>query len=124
MKKIEIKDSVFKTAVVFIYNCSQKELNKYLKSVGAREIEEKDNTLGCLCRTKEGIYRIIYVEKFNKKNVEDNAVLIHELFHLVIRICEDKGVPNVSNIQTGDCGDETGAYLIEFYYNSIINKVK
>jgi len=57
--------------------------------------------------------------KFNLTQ-EYRATLVHELFHLVVRISEDKGVPIISNIQTGQVGDETSAYMLEYYYNEII----
>lgn len=125
MKTIRIKDDIFKTEVLIIFNASVKEANKYLEKIGNKYlIGDDNNVLAQLVRTNNGLYRIIYFKKLNK-NKEPLANLVHELFHLVIRICDDKGVPNIARIEeNGYCGDETGAYLIEFYYNKIIEKLK
>lgn len=63
-------------------------------------------------------FRIVWIKEL--KNI---GCLVHELFHLVIRIMADKGIPVVANIQTGECGDETAAYLLEFYLNECLNKI-
>ena len=123
MKLIKILNDIFKLEILVIANCSTKEANEYFKKIKNKYfIEDDKNTVGQLVKAFHGQYRIIYLEKLNKSQ-RSRAELVHELFHLVIRICEDKGVPNVPNIHTGHCGDETGAYLIEFYYNKIMEKV-
>jgi isochorismate hydrolase len=115
-----IIEPVFKTEVLFISNCSIKEANKYLKKIGnKRLIDDDENTAGCLIRDNNNLFRIIWSE-----NIKQKGEVVHEIYHLITRILEDKGIPNVSNIQNGMVGDETGAYLMEFYYNQIFNKLK
>lgn len=124
MKIIKIINDIFKLEILVVANCTTKEANKYLKKIDNKWFIECDtrDTVGQLVRAFHGQYRIIYLEKLNKSQ-QSRAELVHELFHLVIRICDDKGVPNVPNIHTGHCGDETGAYLIEYYYNEIMKRL-
>jgi len=122
---IKINDKIFKTRVVVIANCNPKECNEELKGMKNKYfVEDKDSNLaGRLVQANHGLWRILYMPTLNLRQ-ESRGVLAHELFHLVVRICEDKGVPITANIQTGQCGDETGAYMLEYYYNEIIDLYK
>lgn len=122
---IKIRDKIFKASVVLIANCTPAECNAELKKLNNKYFvrDEDKNVAGRLVQGNHGMYRIIYMPKLNLGQ-ECRGVLVHELFHLVVRICEDKGVPIVPNIQTGHCGDETGAYMLEYYYNEIIDLLK
>lgn len=124
MKKIKpflITDGVFKTEVLFLIGHTAEEANRYLRKIKNKHLfdEKEKNIAGMLLKTNVDMYRIVFWP--DGKNIYE---LVHELFHLVIRICEDKGVPNVPNIHTGHCGDETGAYLIEFYLKEVLKKIK
>lgn len=122
MNILTINEKVFQTQIVIIGNASEKEANKYLKSIkNPYLIEEEQNMAARLVKTKLEIYRILYIKDLSKKNIPK---LSHEIFHLVVRICEDKGVPIVPNIHTGHCGDETAAYLMEFYMDQVLSKIK
>lgn len=124
MKKILIEESVFKTEVLFIYNCSPKEVNDYLKKTGkAIDIRDYLNFIGTLYKTPQEVYRIVYVEKY-KKNADWLSVLAHEILHLVIEICNDKGVPIYTNLDNAERLDETACYLMEFYMSEFIKKAK
>lgn len=124
MKIIKIQENVFKTDVLIIANCTLRECDTYLKSIKNKYLAydpNYTNVLGRMIRTNNDVYRIIWIGKLDKKNI---TTLVHELFHLVIRICEDKGVPIIPNVQNGMCGDETAAYLYEFYFREIYKKIK
>lgn len=118
MKKFIIKEDVFKTVCLFIFNCNEDEYVEELKKYGIKENKVGEYVCGSVVKLGDKFFRIIWVE--NAKNKEE---LMHEIFHLVIRICFDKGVPIRANIETGECGDETAAYLMEFYVKKILEKL-
>lgn len=122
MKEFIIKDEVFKTEVLFITNCGYKEATKRLKRRGFTE-ELDEYTIGTVVKAKGSFFRIVWLEKFSFKK-EHFCNLIHELFHLVVRIMQDKGVPIKANIETGECGDETAAYLLEYYVGECMKILK
>jgi hypothetical protein len=117
--EIIIKDDVFKTEVLFIFNCSQKEFQRRVKRYGIEETGIDNYTSGTVIHAKQRFFRIVWVKKFSKNYLSE---FIHELFHLVVRICDDKGVPIKANIEMGECGDETAAYLMEFYVSKILGE--
>jgi hypothetical protein len=119
MKEFTIDEHIFKTSTVFLIGCSSKEFQKRLKRLGGKTNFVDGYICGTVIPSSEGYFRIVWVE--DKKDI---GGIIHELTHLVVRICNDKGVPIKANIETGDCGDETFAYLMEFYTNQIIKKLK
>jgi len=117
MKIIKIKDDIFKTETLFILDCSPEEANCYLKKIGNKDfIDEHDENIdGELIKdSRYNVERIIWVRSFSRTRP---SILIHEIFHLVIRICTDKGIPVSSD------GDETGAYLMEFYVRKILKEL-
>lgn len=126
MNLIKIENKLFKANVYFISNCTPDECRSFLKKKNNKYSLEPSfgsNMAGTIIRANNGLYRIIYMPKFNLGQ-ESRGTLIHELFHLVVRLSEDKGLPIVSNIQTGQVGDETSAYMIEYYYNEIVEQFK
>lgn len=126
MKIISFDDKLFKARVHFICNCTPEECNNYLKKKKNKYLLHDnftENMTGTVIPANHGMYRIVYLPKFNLGQ-EMRATLVHELFHLVVRMCGDKGVPIISNIQTGQVGDETGAYMLEYYYNEIVEQFK
>lgn len=119
IKEFVIKDAVFKTSVLFLVNCNYDEANKRLRRRGI-DAQLREYEVGTVMKIDdETFFRIVWVEKF-----KDLGVLVHELLHLVVRIVEDKGVPIKANHKNGECGDETAAYLLEFYFNECVKKLK
>lgn len=127
MIRIKITDPVFKTEPLFILNCSYNELRNYLvKQFNCDVSEESDNhgeILGKMITYSVAPHRIVYIKDFNFKT-EDWGIVSHEIFHLVTRICQDKGVPILSHIENGECGDEAAAYLFEFFFSEFMTKIK
>ena len=119
--KFIIKERTFKTRTLFVLNCGFKEFAKIVKSYGI-EVENLGKFInGMVLSSNDNKYffRTIWYE-----DAKDFGGLIHEVFHLVVRICDDKGVPIKAHIETGQCGDETAAYLLEFYTNEVFKKLK
>ena len=125
-KDFIIDEHIFKTSTRFIIGCSGKEFDKRLKKINGKKntnYDRKEVLGGYVCGTvipsTEGYFRLVWIE-----DSKDFGGIIHELSHLVVRICEDKGLPIKANIETGDVGDETFAYLLEFYTNEVKKKLK
>ena len=127
MIRFKITDPVLKTEPLFILNCSYNELRHYLiKNFNCDVSEESDNggeVLGKMITYSVDPRRVVYIRDFNFKT-EDWGIVAHEIFHLVTRICQDKGIPIVSHINPRECGDEAAAYLYEFFFNEFMNKMK
>jgi len=128
MLKLTIKNEIFNRDLLVLANCSVQEADKYLTKIGSKhfigdEQRARVKVAGKLIPTTADYYNCAYVAKLDKK-IENQGTLIHELFHFIVRLCEDKGVPIISNIQTGEVGDETAAYLMNYYYEAIMSKVK
>ena len=122
MKKFIVDNPVFKREVLVMTDCSRKEANKYLLSLGNKLFfEESDDAIGGLCVGQEGVFNLMHLNTLSK-DIDSMGCLVHEIAHLVVRLCEDKGVSVISNIQNGGVGDEVFAYLSEFYFNEIMNK--
>jgi hypothetical protein len=117
-----VSDDIFKTSVLFIFNCNAADFQARAKKCGV-EWKCGEYVCGTVVPGGDGqFFRIVWVEKVSLKP-EDIGTLAHEIAHLVVRICADKGVPICSNIQTGECGDETFAYLTEFYMIQCLSRV-
>jgi hypothetical protein len=118
MKPFKVREDVLKTEVLFLLGMSAKEANEHLKSIGNKHLlnEEVKGVAGQLLMINNGMYRIVWSEKFSLTNI---ACVAHELFHLVVRILDDKGIHITVNDKCGYCGDEIGAYLLEFYLEKI-----
>lgn len=127
MDVVLIREEVFKVTTRFLVNCTRDEGNCYLKKIyGVENAIPKDcdgTMLSFNLESKhrvEKAERVIWIDRFNPKNPEDLGVLGHEVFHLVVRICEWKQVPIVANHPNGDCGDETAAYLLDYYISEFL----
>jgi hypothetical protein len=119
MKEFTIDEPVFKTSTVFLIGCSGKEFQKRIKKWGGEKELDGGYVCGTVIPSKKGYFRIVWSE--DKKDI---GGIVHEISHLVVRICDSKGIPIKANIETGECGDETFAYLMEFYTNQVIKKLK
>ena len=120
VREFIIEDRVFKTQVLFILNCSGKEFARRAKNYGV-EKEMDEYVTGTVVDGADGnIFRIVWYEELSLREL---GGLAHEVFHLVVRICEDKGIPIKANIEDGRCGDETAAYLLEFYMKELTKRI-
>ncbi len=122
-KEFIIKDDIFKTSVLFVVNCDQNEFKRRVKSRGAKDVDLSEYSCGTVIGAGGNFFRAVWVKNFTKKP-RDIAEFAHEVVHLVVRICDDKGVPIKANIETGEVGDETFAYLTEFYMDKGLNQLK
>lgn len=124
MKSFTILEGVFKTGPYFVFGCTGEELKKHVKKTHAIDIEApKSAGTQITVKDKSGTSRILWVPEVPNRP-EIIGRLVHEIFHLVVRICRDKGVPIVANIETGECGDETAAYLMEYFYIECMKRLR
>ena len=114
LKKKFIKEPIYKTEVMFLGNCDYKQMAEVIRKRGYDIDEEyfKDSDGAQLnFIDKENGIRIVWFESL-KKDADSIGVAVHEIFHLVVRILDWKGI-----IITPEKNlDEVGAYLIEYYF--------
>lgn len=123
MKTFTIVEPVFKTEPLFIGNCTRDEAKQYLSQrfkVGADIPVDCGGTMltyGC------APWRVVWVQKMSR-DPRHLCVVLHEIFHLVTRICADRGIPIVAHHPDGMNGDETAAYLFEFFARAALRKMR
>lgn len=113
MKVFKVECNVYKFDVLIVANCTEGELNKFLKRRYRVELNNKtnENSIGTMLTLDQDPWRVVWV-----KDWKDKACLVHELFHLVTRVCYDRGIRIVSHDGEGNVSDEPAAYLMEFLY--------
>ena len=120
MKIFKVSCDVFKCEILFISNCSYDELRLHLKAKYRCTIEERgaeDGTIGTMLTFEKHPWRVVWTKEW-----KDKSCLIHELFHLVTRICYDRGIKIVSHNEDGSNGDEAAAYLMEFFTEQTLRR--
>lgn len=118
----KIEDKMFKTEPLFLYNCTAAAAEVYLRTHYRVKEEINPTATGTVLTLEKAPWRIVWLRHLSKKP-EDLGTLVHELTHLAVRICRDKGIPIVANIQTGECGDETVAYIMDYFFREVIKKL-
>lgn len=121
MKVFTVKDKVFKVEPLFVMDCTYEQLRTYLRKEFKVKAQEVDGKMAGMMLTfsRSTPWRVVWVRR--RKDVE---CLAHEIFHLVTRICQDKGIPIVAHHPNGDNGDETAAYMYEHYFVKAMKKIK
>lgn len=117
MKVFQVSDPVFKTEPLFIVGCSFDQLSRYMKRRHWPSVGEDEGSIGTMFTFDRAPWRVIWVKK------PDLALVMHEIFHLVTRICQDKGIPIKAHIENGDCGDEAAAYLFEHFARAALRRL-
>jgi hypothetical protein len=120
---VHVVEPVFGTDPLFIFGGSAWDLAAHLKRRFGVSYEPEGIPSGTMLTFDKSPWRVVWVEKL-PATVEDLSSLVHEMFHLVTRICGDKGVPIHHHISTGECGDEAAAYLMGFFLAACLNKLK
>ncbi len=116
MTAFTIEDPLFKTEPLFIGNCTAEQANAYLRKRFGVEGDIAERTAGMMLTfSSRPPWRVVWVAKLNRHSARNVAELAHEIFHLVTRICADRGIPIVAHHPDGLNGDETAAFLMEFF---------
>jgi hypothetical protein len=119
-----VNDKTFKTEPLFVFNCTHDEMAAYLKRrfrVAVDDDETTDGLAGQMLTFTRSPWRVVWVKDATRKNL---PVILHEVFHLVTRICADKGIPIIAHLPSGENGDEAAAYLFEFFARRVLKKVR
>lgn len=119
MRTFTIDDSVFKTNPMFVIGCSHVDLGRYLKKRFKVTVGDDIGQCGQMLTFTEPPWRVVWVERQG-----DVETLIHEVFHLVTRVCHDKGVPIRALTGDGENGDEAAAYLFEFLCGTALKRMR
>jgi hypothetical protein len=117
-----VNDPVFKTEPLFVLGCTHDELAAYLQRRFdvAIDVEPRGEQLaGRMFTFSCAPWRVVWVRRR-----DDLSVAIHECFHLVTRICDDRGIPIRAHDERGDNADEAAAYLLEFFTTALLRKLK
>lgn len=77
-----------------------------------QEIEINDDMDGSSIILSNG-YKIIWIKNYSD-SISDEAILVHEIFHMAINIMLSR------NIQLNNDTEEVCAYLIEYLYEEIL----
>jgi hypothetical protein len=122
---VSVTENVWKTTLHFFWNCPHKDFRDYMLKNWPTLHEtaiakEHASTSGVTYTWANDItgksLRVVWVEKFNIPN--HMAEFVHELDHVVHRVMRDKGV-----FESRD-SEESYAYLLEFYFEEILKKIK
>ncbi len=119
MKVFTVEEPVFKTEPLFVVVCSHEALASYLKHRFHVTTDPAFELAGQMLTFHRPPWRVVWVKRDG-----DLAVALHEVFHLVTRICQDKGVSIVAHHQNGENGDEAAAHLFEFFAKAVIRRMK
>jgi hypothetical protein len=122
MTSFTVEDDLFKTCPLFIVGCSHHALNVYLRKHFRVNAGLDDGQTGQMLTYRQAPWRVVWVRD-KPHNARSFGVLMHETFHLVTRICQDKGVPIVAQVEHGN-GDETAAYLFDFFSRALVRKLR
>jgi hypothetical protein len=119
MRVFEVEAHVWKCAALFVMDCSHADLNAYLRKWHVTAGDDVGQA-GQMFTFHQKPWRVVWVEKRPQDFVR-LGVLLHEIFHLVTRICQDKGVPIKAQIEDGN-GDEAAAYLYDYFAREAIRR--
>lgn len=121
-KKFIIEEPIFKTMTLFMLGYSKEEMGREVKRRGVEDfdVDYFSDTEGTSIFFKDIDYpfRFVWIKYFDK-TPDSIGTLSHEILHLVLRICEYKGIP----VTTEYNADETVAYLLDFYMRRALEKL-
>lgn len=112
---------MLKVEPLFVIGCSHRDLDGYLTrhfQVGAGEDAGQCGQMLTLASPRAEPLRVVWVQDRHAF-----GVLLHEVFHLVTRICHDKGIPIRAFDGRGEWGDEAAAYLYEYVAEAALRRI-
>lgn len=110
---------MFKTEPLFVLGCSHAALSAYLHKRFKVDAGDDVGQIGqMLTYSDKAPYRVVWAKSLALPPI------LHEVFHLVTRICADKGIPIRAHNEHGENADETAAYLFEFFATDVLRRVR
>lgn len=116
MRIFTVEEPIFKTATLFVVDCSFDVFAAHLKRRYRMETGEFMGQVGQMFTFQKPPFRVVWTA------TRDMAVLLHETFHLVTRVCEDRGIPIKAHGEHGDSQDEPAAFLFEFFARALLKR--
>lgn len=127
MKSFVIAEPVFRTETLFVVGCSFDAFKAYLKRRSGRDAGDYVGQCGQMftfddkCAAEKNgpcpVFRCVWSVR------REFPIVLHEIFHLVTRICQDKGIPIKAYTELG-CEDEPAAYLFEFFAREVLKHMR
>lgn len=108
MKVFTVDVPMLKVEPLFVLDCTYDEMRAYVRRRFRVCIDASDEAIaGRMLTFDRAPWRLVWTR------YRDAAVVMHEVFHLVTRICADKGIVIRAHNERGDNDDEAAAYLFE-----------
>ncbi len=119
LRCFKIVEPVFKIEPLFIVNCTAAEAHDHILKHFHIDQDMAGDISGTMLTFNQVPWRVVWIHRGS-----DIPVAAHEIFHLVTRIMQDKGIRIVSHDESGHCGDETAAYLLEFLIHEYLKELR
>ena len=122
MKVFTVVEPAFKVEPLFILDCTHEQLASYLlKRFKARLPQPHDDQqvfAGRMYSFDGPPWRLVWSRHGKASET------LHEVFHLVTRICADKGISIRAHNERGENDDEAAAYLFEHFARAVLQRVQ
>lgn len=118
MKVFTVKEPLFKVEPLFVLGCDPDQLAQYFHKRRFRvDVSMPQGLAGMMMTFDRVPWRVVWTRGV------DAPVALHEVFHLVTRICQDRGIPIRAQDADGNLGDEPAAYLFEFFARAVLKRL-
>jgi hypothetical protein len=115
--RFAIEDPVFKVEPLFLLGYSEDQLRRELRGYRITLDDDLAGLAGVMFTFGRPPWRVLWTRR------EDVPVVLHELFHLVTRICWDRNIAIRARDEHGLPGDEPAAYLFEYYARRVLKRM-
>lgn len=122
-KTFNVFCEVYGVNLLVVLELEPEKVRPYLEKKYGVEWEYGDEVLsgGAVMDFRTWPFHVLWLRKLPKEDFIPK--LAHEVFHHVLRVCEQKQVQTIPHIN-GELVDEAAAYLMEFYMREILKKIK
>ena len=123
MRYFSVEVPVLKVEPLFVLGCSHDRfaalmLKRFKLRVKKEDPDDENVMIGRMYTFNCEPWRVVWTRDV------DLPVALHETFHLVTRICSDKGIVIRAHNERGDNDDETAAYLFECLARVVIKRCR
>jgi hypothetical protein len=119
MKVFSVKVDMLKVEPLFVLGCTEEAMRAYVRRRFRLHLEMMSpEVAGRMYTLHRAPWRLVWTATL------DAPVVLHELFHLVTRICDDKGIVIRAHNERGENDDETAAYLFECLARQVLKRCR
>jgi hypothetical protein len=121
MKVFTVKEPVFKVEPLFVLGCTHEALAAYLQRrfrVTLPSDPENAFVLGRMYTFDGPPWRVVWTLHGRAPET------LHETFHLVTRVCADRGITIRAHNEHHGNDDETAAYLFEYFARAVLRRCR